>query len=170
MGYQPDFSTVDGLIHALYQSIGFPPGGRPDWNLFREIALPDAHLIRVGSPDRDGNDCLRVETFIDLSTDFLAQSQLRERGFEEIEIMRHTESFGRIAHIFSTYESRFFGEDRSFARGTNSIQLMKKDGRWWLVSILWDEEGQGRVIDDKYLPRQRNTQEIKTISLDEDPQ
>lgn len=164
MGIDSECRSVDGLITLLYQSISFPPGGKPNWDAIRTIMLPGAQLTKVASPDPSGNDSLSVDSFIELSTAFLQNSELREKGFEEVEIMRHTESFGRIAHIFSTYESRFFGEKRAFARGTNSIQLLKKEGRWWLVNILWDEEGPDRVIPKKYLP---SDYDVKTVSMED---
>jgi len=158
-----DLASIDGLLQALYRTICFPPGGRPDWDTLLHLCLPDAQMVRVGTPDRDGNDCLSVERFMELSMDFLADSPMKERGFEEVEVMRHTETFGRIAHIFSSYESRFFGESRLLARGTNSIQLLRKDGRWWLVSILWDEEDPSR--GNQSHPAPRSASEVKTIPL-----
>ena len=34
----------------------------------------------------------------------------------------------------------------AFARGVNSIQLMKDGGRWWVVTIFWDAEREGNPV------------------------
>ena len=39
-----------------------------------------------------------------------------------------------------------------FARGINSIQLVEQDGRWWVVSILWQDERFGDAVPPQYLP------------------
>jgi hypothetical protein len=51
-----------------------------------------------------------------------------------------TRRFGNIAQVFSSYESRHSVNDPPFARGINSFQLVYDGTRWWIVSILWDEE------------------------------
>jgi hypothetical protein len=36
---------------------------------------------------------------------------------------------------------------------TNSIQLYRRDGRWWVSSILWTRESEEARIPAEYLPR-----------------
>jgi hypothetical protein len=75
-------------------------------------------------------------------------------GFYEREIARHTDQFDRIAHVFSTYESRHDPADpEPFVRGINSIQLFYDGGRWWIVSIYWQHENAEYPISEKYLKR-----------------
>jgi hypothetical protein len=40
-------------------------------------------------------------------------------------------------------------------RGINSIQMVRKDGRWWITSIIWDEETGAGPVPAKYLPAKR---------------
>ena len=48
--------------------------------------------------------------------------------------------------------ARGFREAEPFARGVNSIQLVRQDGRWWVVTILWDVERPDQPIPPPYLP------------------
>ena len=82
-------------------------------------------------------------------------ASLEKTGFFEREIARKTEAYGNIMHVFSTYESRRTGDpaEKPFARGINSIQLLKDGNRWWVVSIFWDAERPGNEIPAQYLPR-----------------
>jgi hypothetical protein len=55
-------------------------------------------------------------------------------------------------HVFSTYESkRAAADEKPFARGINSIQLMQHGGRWWIVTVMWDQERPDNPIPAKYL-------------------
>jgi hypothetical protein len=84
-----------------------------------------------------------------------AGARLEADGFFEVEIHREVEQYGNILHAFSTYESRRTADltEKPFARGINSIQLLKDGNRWWVVSIFWDSERPGNEIPSKYLPR-----------------
>ena len=63
------------------------------------------------------------------------------------------QQFGNIVHVWSTYESRHNADDATpFARGINSIQLLKDGDRYWIVNILWDSERPSNPIPAKYLP------------------
>ncbi|MFL6515266.1 MAG: hypothetical protein ACJ8M1_09620 [Chthoniobacterales bacterium] len=81
------------------------------------------------------------------SADFFEQV-----GFYEQEVARRTEQFGRIAHVFSTYDSRHDPSDSEpFMRGINSIQLYHDGERWWIISIYWQQENRETPIPEKYL-------------------
>lgn len=74
-----------------------------------------------------------------------------KEGFFEKEIARRTESFGQIAHVFSTYEARHSPDDeKPFLRGINSIQLMSDGKRWWIVTIFWQAEDEKNPLPEKY--------------------
>ena len=74
-------------------------------------------------------------------------------GFFERSIHNELQQFGNIAQVWSTYESRHNLDDpKPFARGINSIQLLKDGDRYWIVTILWDSELPNKPIPGKYLP------------------
>lgn len=89
-----------------------------------------------------------VEDFAKEAGDYYSQN-----GFWEEEIARQTERFGNIAHIFSTYESRV-GDPASppVMRGINSVQLLYRDGHWYITSIVFHTEGHDTQIPPGYLP------------------
>jgi hypothetical protein len=74
------------------------------------------------------------------------------RGFVEREVASCTERYGHMAHVWSTYESKYSPEDAEpFTRGINSMQLVRHDGRWWVLTILWDAERADQPIPPAYL-------------------
>jgi hypothetical protein len=78
---------------------------------------------------------------------------MEAQGFLERGVHNEIAQYGNIVHVFSTYESRHSSADaKPFARGINSIQLLKDGGRYWIVEILWDSERPETPIPAKYLP------------------
>jgi hypothetical protein len=146
---QADGASVDSIIAALYDVISGPAGQARDWDRFRNLFAPGARLIPA-TPRRDGSapSALSPDDYVQRTSDAFLKN-----GFFEREIARQTEAFGTIVHVFSTYESRrAAGDETPFARGINSIQLVNYDGRWWVVTVMWDSERQGNPIPGKYLP------------------
>jgi hypothetical protein len=66
--------------------------------------------------------------------------------------MRKMNRYGNIVQAFSTYEARTSLNEPPIARGINSIQLLNKDNRWWIVTIMWDNESKENPIPEEFLP------------------
>jgi hypothetical protein len=114
------------------------------------LFAPDARLIPVIVPK--GGEA-RLKQFTPDEYAKMATPAFEKMGFFESEISRKTEAFGSIAHVFSTYESRKEKGGEPFARGINSIQLLKSGDRWFVVTIYWDAEREGLTIPSDYLPK-----------------
>jgi hypothetical protein len=145
-----DVHSVDAILAALYDVISGPAGQPRDWDRFRSLFVPDARLIPVRhAKSGNGADVLPLtpDRYIELSSHALSE------GFFEHSVHNTVNSFGDIVDVFSTYESRHAKADaKPFARGINSIQLLKDGDRYWLVTILWDQERPGAQIPAQYLP------------------
>jgi hypothetical protein len=131
-----DVDTIDHVLVALYAVISGPPGER-DWNRFRSLFLPGAHLTSTGK-SAEGSIRVHPNTVDDYVT--RGGAYFLKNGFFESAIHSRIETFGNIAQVFSSYESRHNASEAPFARGINSIQLLNDGKRWWIVGILWDEE------------------------------
>lgn len=147
-----DVSSPDAILKALYDVISGPAGVKRDWDRFRSLFVLNARLMPT-RPNPTGGASVMVWSADDYAA--LAGSSLEKSGFFEREIARKTEAYGNIMHVFSTYESRRTADpaEKPFARGINSIQLLKDGSRWWVVSIFWDAERPGNEIPAQYLPR-----------------
>jgi hypothetical protein len=150
-----DVESIDAIINAAYDVISGPAGQKRDWDRERSLFISDARLIPTAK--KAGDD---VNHAVDLAPQVLdtesyiarVEPFFEKSGFYEKEIARRTEQFGRIAHAWSTYESRHNPDDlEPFMRGINSIQLFNDGERWWIVSIYWQHESAQDPIPDKYL-------------------
>ena len=146
-----DLTTVDGIIRALYDSISGPAERKRDLARFRSLFIEGARLIPV-RPQPDGGaraEVLDVDDFFRI-----ASENFKVAGFFEREIARRTETFGCVTHVFSTYESRHTEDEREpFARGINSIQLLRDGARYRVVTIFWDFERPDNPVPPEYLPQ-----------------
>jgi hypothetical protein len=144
-----DVGSIDAIIAAVYDVISGPAGKKRDWDRMRSLFMPGARLIPTGPRQAGGygSRALTVEDYVTRGTPLF-----EKEGFFETERARRTESFGQIAHVFSTYESRHAPEDvKPFQRGINSIQLMNDGKRWWIVTIFWQGEDEKNPLPEKYL-------------------
>ncbi len=141
-----DGDSVDNIVHALYDVISGPAGTR-DWARFRSLFAEGARLIPLRvTPEGATPAVLTVEDYVKR-----AGANFEKNGFYESEAARRIETFGNIAHVFSTYESRHAPGEKPFARGINSFQLVKSGNAWKVVTILWDSERENNPIPAKYL-------------------
>ena len=144
-----DVASMDSTITALYDVISGPAGKKRDWNRFRSLFSPGARLIPTSKRQAGGfgSTVIDPEGYITRSS-----TVLEEQGFFEKEVARRTETFGNIAHVFSTYEARRKADDKEpFMRGINSIQLMNDGKRWWIVTVFWQAESPDNLLPKKYL-------------------
>ncbi len=146
-----DVATMDAIVAALYDVISGPAGQKRNWDRFRSLFVPGARLIPT-SRRPTGEVVSRVRT----PEEYIQGSQtlLEQNGFFEREISRRVETFGNIAHIFSTYEARRKAEEeKPFMRGINSIQLMNDGKRWWIVTVFWQAEDDQNPLPAEYLKK-----------------
>ncbi len=145
--------SIEGIITRMYAAISGAAGEARDWDGFRALFLPGARMIptnRVIHNGRGGHppDVMDIETFIRTTA-----PAVERMDFHEMQIAMRVESFGCIAHAWSTYDSRRSPDDAEpFARGINSIQLYYDGARWWVVNVFWDSERADNSIPPRYLP------------------
>jgi predicted metalloprotease with PDZ domain len=138
-----DVSEIDGIIKALYDVISGPAGPR-NWDRFRSLFHKDAFMaafnakkeLRKFSPGQ----------YIQSNGPFFMKN-----SFTEKEIGRTVNQFGNIAQVFTAYEFTAGTTPPENARGINSVELMKEKGRWFIMSITWDDEGKDQIIPPAYL-------------------
>jgi hypothetical protein len=140
-----DVKSVDSILAALYGVISGPAGER-DWDRFRSLFLAQGRLTSA-TKNPDGSFRVRAMSVEDYAKG--AGSYFAQHAFYESPIVNRVETFGNVSQVFSSYESRHTPGEAPFARGVNSIQLLYDGSRWWIVSVLWDQER-----DDNPLPKE----------------
>lgn len=147
-----DVATPQAVVDALYASIARAPGEDYDWDRNLSLFLPSARVI-ANTEQRGGAFVVHTpEQFRALVDSFTVVGGEGDLGFQEEELHNVVERFGDVAHVFSTYQKRWWGDDEILGRGINSIQMVWHEGRWWISSIAWDEEVGAGPLPGRYLP------------------
>lgn len=135
----PATPTLDALIAALDAAITGPAS--KDRACFHQVLLPEVRLIPIGP---DGPRILTVD-------DWIARVQKNgDAVVTEHQLKYQSETFGHIAHIWSTYSTTLAG--KPVARGINSIQAVYDGQNWHIVEVLWQAENPTTPIPAQYLP------------------
>jgi hypothetical protein len=142
-----ELESLDLLTRDLYASISFTPGRHPDLNRLKSLFLPPGKLINNNEEEPLVWD---VEAFAEIYRHQIATGAVA--SFAEEEITGRTDIFANIAHRFSTYQARVrAGDSEAVILGINSIQFIKTQGVWRVVSIVWNDQKEDRPIPEKYL-------------------
>lgn len=144
-----DVKSIDAVVTAFYSLAGGAAGESRDWDRYRSLFLPQGRMV-AARPAADGTAgafFLTIGEYVDANRKYFEKG-----GYFDHELGRRVESFGLIAHVWSAYESRHVKDSpEPYARGINSIELLKDGDRWWIVSVYWDYERPESPIPAEYL-------------------
>ncbi len=131
------------MTSRLYRVVSAPANER-DWESIRELYHPRATLVRTGV-DAHGEDFATVMSFDEYIEN--ANTLLAGKSFSEREVSQTVDIVGNVARIASIYEYVFDdGHEQRSGRGVNFFNLIRTDGGWKIMSIVWDNERDGVTI------------------------
>jgi len=152
--YLDKVQTIESTIEALYAVMAGKKGEARDWDLLRYLCHADAKMIRY-EKDLQGVICaqyLSPDDYINSIGKWIETK--RETGFYETEIHKVVNTFGSMAHVWSTSESFHNEFDKeSYVRNIHSFQLVNHDNRWWIINLYWTRETPTNPIPKEYLPK-----------------
>lgn len=131
------YQTIDQIVTDIYDIISGEAGVR-DWDRFRNLYNEKAVM---GIVYTDKNSESKFYHFT--PEDYINKSGpvFEEKDFFETELKREEYVQHHIAYVESSYQYSFSKDGPAEKRGINSIQLVYENGRWWVVSLIWQEEG-----------------------------
>jgi len=130
------FRTAEGVVRELYRLVTVKAGANPDWEKVRSLFLKNAVIALRTSPDNA--TVFSVQGFVDDFVAFNERAQVKETGFSERVVRLKATVSGDIAHVLVLYEASIPGSPRPPQRGVDSFQLIREDGRWWIVAVTND--------------------------------
>ena len=131
---EDNLQTPESLVRGLYTLVTFEPGITPDWEKVKSMFINEAVIVLRTS--RDSTTQFTVNTFVNDFINFIERADAIQTGFSEKIIRIEKIVFGDIAHFLVLYEASIPGSSRPPMQGVDSFQLVKKDGRWWIVSVI----------------------------------
>jgi hypothetical protein len=128
--------SAEGVVQELYRMVCVPVGGDTDWEQVRKLFIPEAVIILRVS--KEASSTFTVQTWIDDFKAFNTKAKSSERGFEERIVRMSPMVFRDIAHVLVLYEARMLDWTKPPGPGVDSVELIRKDGRWWIAAITND--------------------------------
>jgi hypothetical protein len=84
---------------------------------------------------REETTVFSVDGFVADFVAFIERAKAEETGFVERVLRIQPLVFGDIAHVLVLYEASLQSSARPPQQGVDSFQLIRKDGRWWIVAV-----------------------------------
>jgi hypothetical protein len=133
-----EFLEPGSMVADIYDVVSAPAGTVPDWDFIRSHFDPEALIVLRATPEE--SRLMDLEAFIDDFESFYERIGPSGNGFRETVQSIRVVEFGNVAHCYVVYTAEIVGGDRPPQRGLDSWHLMRRDGRWWVVSVINDVE------------------------------
>jgi len=131
-----DVSTIEGIVTASYEVISGGPGVPRQWGRDRTLFDPNSRSVAIHVDTKTGS--VKAESMTEQEFADRSDASVVKDGFTEREMKHVIKRFGNVATVLSSYEGSIGGKVTE--RGVNIFQLYFDGKRWWILSMVWDEE------------------------------
>ena len=135
----------EAIVAEAYRLISFEPESGPNWERFNALFTDRAVLALRVFPEDESVSIMDLDEYAVK----LMRKGMREEGYTETQIQTDWFEFGDIAEARVIFEIRFGDEDPIPA--LDVFQLVRRDGRWWIVSIIAEIPKAGTEIPSDFL-------------------
>jgi hypothetical protein len=142
-----DVSTIEGIVTASYETISGGVGVARQWGRDRTLFDPNSRSVAIRVDAKKG--AIKTESMTEQDFADRSDASLVKDGFTERELKHVIKRFGNVATVLSSYEGSASG--KVIERGVNIFQLYFDGKRWWILSMVWDEERPGNPIPKELL-------------------
>jgi hypothetical protein len=125
--------AVETFVRSLYGLVSFGPNERTDWAPVRALFAPEAVVVLRTS--RAAHSVFTVDGFINDFIRFDSIPAVARSGFQESVVRLRSTVVGDIAHVLVLYEAQVRNSPRPPQQGIDSFELLRRDGRWRIVSL-----------------------------------
>jgi hypothetical protein len=146
-----DVSSIEGIVRASYEVISGGVGVPRQWGRDRTLGDPHMRFVSLSKDPKTGQVTRSSGTEQDFADH--ADAYFVKTGFREHELAHAIHRFGNVATVVSSYEGKETAASKPADRGVNIFQLYNDGKRWWILSIIWDEERPDNPIPQELLPK-----------------
>jgi hypothetical protein len=142
-----DVGTIEGIVTASYETISGGVGVPRQWGRDRTLFDPNSRSVAIHVDAKTG--AIKTESMTEQDFSDRSDASLVKDGFTERELKHVIKRFGNVATVLSSYEGSASG--KVIERGVNIFQLYFDGKRWWILSMVWDEERPNNPIPKELL-------------------
>ena len=132
-----DVSTIEDIVKASYETISGGIGVPRDWGRDRTLFDPESRSVAVAVDSKTGAITAKAKTEQEFADE--SDAWAVKNGFTERELKHIIKRYGNVATVLSSYEGKN-AQGKILTRGVNIFQLYFDGERWWILSMVWDEE------------------------------
>lgn len=146
-----DVGTIEGIVKASYETISGPAGAPRQWGRDRTLFAANVRFVSLRSDPKTGKvtvQDLNYQEYLDESDSFLVK-----QGFTEVELGHVIKQYGNVATVMSSYEGGVQTTGKVITRGVNIFSLYHDGRRWWIQTMMWDQERPGNPIPPELLQK-----------------
>ncbi|WP_052135018.1 DUF4440 domain-containing protein [Collimonas arenae] len=144
--HNADQAEIDALVKAFFSVFTNKNGVKPDVDAIHRMFIPQGLIIRCNDTERE---IYTLQQFIAPRLELLNGGRLVD--FQEQEVSARTDIFGGIAQRYCVYEKSGVLDGKAFhAYGVKTVQLVRMDDGWKMVSLAWEDERDGLAIPDQF--------------------
>ena len=146
-----DVASIEAIVKASYETISGGVGVPRQWGRDESLFDPNVRFVSVERDPKSGALVAMITThqeFVDVAD----ESTVKE-GFTERELGHKIERHGNVATVLSSYEGKNASTGKVVTRGVNIFQMYFDGKRWWILSMVWDQETAANPIPPELLPK-----------------
>lgn len=133
-----DVSSIEAIVKASYETISGGVGVPRQWGRDETLFDPSARFVAVERDPKSGAIAATITTHQEFVDEF-DEPGVKE-GFTERELGHKIQRYGNVATVLSSYEGKNASTGKVITRGVNIFQLYFDGNRWWILSMVWDQE------------------------------
>ena len=144
-----DVAGIEDVVHAFYSALSTPAGDKLNQSRLRSLFVPDGRIAVSIPPTPSRAADVVFFSVEEYATKYGAETST---GFFDSNPANQIETFGGMAHVYSTFESRAHLDDpKPMASGIKSFELLKSGDRWYILEVYWDWARPDNPIPARYL-------------------
>jgi len=132
-----DVTTIEGIVKASYETISGGVGVPRQWGRDRTLFDPNSRSVAINVNAKTG--AIKTTSMTEQEYADRSDASIVKAGFTERELKHVIHRFGNVATVLSSYENAT-ATGKNKERGVNIFQLYFDGKRWWILSMVWDEE------------------------------
>ena len=146
-----DVGSIEAIVKASYETISGGVGVPRQWGRDESLFDPNVRFVAVERDPKSGAIVAMITTHQEFVDD--ADGSLVKEGFTERELGHNIQRYGNVATVLSSYEGKNASTGKVITRGVNIFQLYFDGKRWWILSMVWDQETPANPIPPELLPK-----------------
>jgi hypothetical protein len=124
---------IIAIVESLYECLSGAGEVERNWPEFLSLFHPEARMMIMY---QNNLSVLTAAQYRDFFREKIGDGMLKE-----YQISAEIRQDGLVAHVWSHYETIYVPDDKELTySGFNSIQLIKLEGEWKVIQVLWDRK------------------------------